>query len=68
MVGMSTYRIVRSIGDDGFDVAIVEDDGVRRTIPNFRTEADAAAWIAQDETLEPLDIQEMDRTLRAPPL
>ena len=46
---MASYTIVRNIGDDGFDVAIVGSDGVRQTILNFSTEADAEAWIVQDE-------------------
>lgn len=46
---MATYTIVHSIGDDGFDVAVVGSDGVRQTLLNFPTEADAEAWIVQDE-------------------
>jgi hypothetical protein len=46
---MASYTIVPRIGDDGFDVAVVGSDGARQTILNFKTEADAGAWIAQDE-------------------
>ena len=49
---MATYTIVRSNGDDGFDVAVVGSDGVRQTLLNFPTEADAEAWIVQDEQHE----------------
>jgi len=46
---VATYTIVRRTGDDGFDVAVVGNDGARHTILNFKTEADAGAWIVQDE-------------------
>ncbi len=46
---MATYAIVPRIGDDGFDVSVVGSDGARQTILNFRTEADAEAWIVQDK-------------------
>ena len=49
IIGMGTYTIVRRTGDDGFDVAVVGNDGARHTILNFKTEADAGAWIVQDE-------------------
>ena len=47
--GMARYTIVRNAGDDGFDVAVVGSDGARQTILNFQTEADAKAWIVEDE-------------------
>lgn len=49
---MATYKIVRSSGEDCFDVAVVGSDGARQTLLNFPTEADAAAWIVQDEKHE----------------
>jgi hypothetical protein len=49
IIGMASYTIVPRISDDGFDVAVVGSNGARQTILNFKTEADAGAWIAQDE-------------------
>ena len=54
---MSNYTIVSGIGDEGFDVAIVSTDGVRWTVPNFPTEADAVAWIALDKAQDGTAVQ-----------
>ena len=35
--------------DDGFDIQMVDDDGVRRTMLGFKTEADAEEWIRMDK-------------------
>ena len=49
--GMATYRIASpDSGSDGrFEVDIVGIDGVRQTKLGFLTEADAQAWIAEDQ-------------------
>jgi hypothetical protein len=49
IIAMATYMIVPRTGDDGFDISVVGDRGDRHTILNFKTEADAEAWIVQDE-------------------
>jgi hypothetical protein len=48
---MSTYTIIARTDQVGFSVGVVGDDGARQTILGFKTEADARAWIAQDERL-----------------
>jgi hypothetical protein len=49
---MANYTVVPRSSDDGFDVAVIGNDGARQTILNFRTETDAKAWIVQDERHE----------------
>ncbi|MEJ0017306.1 MAG: hypothetical protein WDN25_12195 [Acetobacteraceae bacterium] len=49
---MANYTVVPRSADDGFDVAVIGGDGARQTVLNFRTQADAEAWIMQDEEHE----------------
>jgi hypothetical protein len=48
---MTTYTIVPRADQSAFDIAIVGVDGARQTMLGFKTEADAKAWIAEDERL-----------------
>jgi hypothetical protein len=48
---MVTYTIIPRPDKSGFDIAIIGEDGARQTMLDFNTEADARAWIAQDERL-----------------
>jgi hypothetical protein len=51
---MATYTIIPHPDQSGFDIAIVGANGARQTMLGFSTEADAQAWIAQDERLNGL--------------
>jgi hypothetical protein len=42
----SSYRVVPR-GDSGFDVEMDRPDGRRKTVPGFRSEHEANAWIVQ---------------------
>jgi hypothetical protein len=48
---MATYQIIPRSGGDGYDIAVVGDDGARNTMLGFETEADAEEWIAHDKEL-----------------
>jgi hypothetical protein len=48
---MTTYAIVARANDAGFDVEVLNHDGVRRTLLAFKTQADAEAWIVRDARL-----------------
>ena len=48
---MTTYTIIPRPGQSSFDVAKVGADGARQTMLGFKTEADATAWITQNERL-----------------
>lgn len=48
---MNKYDIATRVGGTGFEVQIVATNGARQTILGFATEAEAQAWIAQDQRL-----------------
>jgi len=48
---MATYTVVPRADGLGYDIQIVADNGGRQTRLGFKTEADAAAWIAEDKRL-----------------
>jgi hypothetical protein len=42
---MATYTIIPRPGGDGFDIALIGDNGARQTMLGFASEADAKAWV-----------------------
>jgi hypothetical protein len=48
---MITYTVIPGAGQTGFHVKIAGSGGNRQTMLGFRTESDAAAWIANDKRL-----------------
>jgi hypothetical protein len=48
---MAIYTIIPHSEGDGFDVALIGDNGVRQTMLGFATEADAESWIECDRRL-----------------
>ena len=48
---MATYAIAARTDDAGFDVEVLDHDGVRRTLLAFKTQADAEAWIVRNARL-----------------
>jgi hypothetical protein len=49
---MAVYTMIPSSQGEGFDVHIVAVNGASQTMLGFDTEADAAAWIADDRRLD----------------
>jgi hypothetical protein len=49
---MATYGIAPRSNQAGFDVAVVGDDGVRRTMLGFKAKSEAEAWIDDDKKRE----------------
>lgn len=47
--GMATYTIIPR--GEVFDIAVVSRNGARQTILGFTSEAEAQAWISEDERL-----------------
>jgi hypothetical protein len=48
---MSTYTIVESPDQSGYEVQIEGTDGVRQSVLGFDTQELAQAWIRQDQAL-----------------
>lgn len=48
---MATYTIVPQSAAGGFAIEVVGGNGARQTLLGFASEAEASAWIAQDERL-----------------
>jgi len=48
---MAAYTIIPHAGFTSFDVAVIGANGGKQTMFGFQTEADADAWIAQDQAL-----------------
>ena len=48
---MARYTIVPRTSPPGFDVAVEGANGARQSMLGFATEADAQAWITQDQRL-----------------
>jgi hypothetical protein len=48
---MSTYTIVPVPDGTGFNIGIAGANGARQTILGFTSEAEAEAWITQDQRL-----------------
>jgi hypothetical protein len=46
---MATYSVTAHNDPVTFSVGIVGDDGARQTMLGFVSQADAEAWIAQDQ-------------------
>jgi hypothetical protein len=59
---MATFR-TSSCRDGSFSVEMTTAGGQLRTIPGFRSEHEAAAWIVQTERL----LQQADPRFHAPP-
>jgi hypothetical protein len=45
---MASYAIAARADQAGFDVEVVDHDGVQQTVLSFKTQADAEAWIVRD--------------------
>jgi hypothetical protein len=52
---MTTYTIIPRPDQSGYDIAIVGTNGTHQTMLGFKTQAEAEAWIAQDERLNGAD-------------
>ncbi len=48
---MSTYTIIPVSDGSGFHIGVAGSNGARQTILGFKTEAEAEAWILQDQRL-----------------
>ncbi len=48
---MATYAIAARSDEAGFDVEVLDHDGVRQAVLAFKTQADAEAWIVRDARL-----------------
>jgi hypothetical protein len=47
---MATYKIIPRADGGGFDIDVVGADGTHHTMLGFKSEVDAQAWIAQDQS------------------
>lgn len=56
---MATYTIAPRIRQAGYKIEMIADNGARHTILEFKTEADAEAWIAEKERVA-LPIKQAD--------
>jgi hypothetical protein len=50
-VAVAMYMVLPRRRQSGFKVELIDDDGVRRTILGFKSEAEAQAWIEEDRRL-----------------
>ncbi len=54
---MSTYNITPNSDGSGFNIAIEGTNGARQTMLGFESEAEAEAWIRQDQRLNQMPVQ-----------
>jgi hypothetical protein len=44
---MASYTIAARADQDGFEIEVIDHNGVHQTILGFKTQADAEAWIVR---------------------
>jgi hypothetical protein len=48
---MASFTISARADQDGFEIEVIDRDGIQQTIPGFKTQADAEAWVVRHARL-----------------